>query len=268
MTADQPTDGPAPRRAAPPDPGLDEFGQPASTRTVPEEPSATSPTTPEELPAATRTVPEERPVRNEPDASRRAVEVPDQPAGVIATLEAPPVPVVGVPDDPRTGEPRVPLVVRVASALSFLAVAGVTVGLLLVYWDAVPKENFANASWLMGQFVTEPGSIGRVLLAVAVTVITLLIAVPLAITGYYAWAGYRWSRISGLIGAVLSFGALTLNVYAWSTIPLAAVAAGLLWLPPASRYFLAWRARRHPQEVFAPPTVDVFYGPLPKYRTD
>src|SRR4051812_11115824 len=77
------------------------------------------------------------------------------PDAAIATLEAPPTPVGTVPDDPRTGEPRVPWVVRIASALSFTAVATVVVPLLLVYWDAIPKENFARASWLMGQFVTE-----------------------------------------------------------------------------------------------------------------
>lgn len=259
MTADEPT---APRRLAPPE----------SFPTVPEEfptgPDQPPTTAPEELPAPSSTVPEELPARNEPEASRRAADAQlDQP-GPIATLDAPPVPVVGVPDNPRTGEPRVPRTVLAASALSFLAVAGVTIGLLWVYWDAVPKENFANASWLMGRFVTEPGSAARVLLAVAVTAIALLIAIPMALTGYYAWAGYRWSRISGTVGAVLSFGALTLNVCAWSTIPLAVVAAGLLWTPPASRYFVAWWARRHPQQVFAPPTVDVYYGPLPKYRTD
>lgn len=241
MTAEEPMPA-APRRLAPPDPTA-----------VPEEPAA----------------------RSEPEAPRRNAELPDAPTsavdrsgGAIATLTAPPVPVIGVPDDPRTGEPRVPRTVLAATGLALLAVANVTVGLLWVYWDAVPKENFANASWLMGQFVTEPGSTARVLLAVAVTAIALLIAVPLALTGYYAWAGYRWSRISGIVGAVLSVGALTLNVYAWSTVPLAVVAAGLLWLPPASRFFLAWRARRHPQQVFAPPTVDVFYGPLPRYRQD
>ena len=161
-----------------------------------------------------------------------------------------------------------PLALRTFAMFFANMAIGVTIGLLWVYWDAVPKENFANASWLMGRFVTEPGSAARVLLAVAVTAIALLIAIPMALTGYYAWAGYRWSRISGTVGAVLSFGALTLNVYAWSTIPLAVVAAGLLWTPPASRYFVAWWARRHPQQVFAPPTVDVYYGPLPKYRTD
>jgi hypothetical protein len=184
----------------------------------------------------------------------------------IASLEAPPVPVIGVPDDPRTGEPRIPGLVRVASVLSFVGVANIAGALLVVYWGAIDKFRFAEASWLMGQFVTEPGSLGRVLLAVAVTVITLLIAVPLAITGYYSWAGYRWTRISAIIAAVLSFGVLTLNVWAWPTIVWAAAAAVLLWTPPAARYFLAWHARRRPEQVFAPPTTDVFYGPLPRYR--
>ena len=132
--------------------------------------------------------------------------------------------------------------------------------------NGCPSDGFASASWLMGQFVTEPGSLGRVLLAVAVTVIALVICAPLAITGYYAWTGYRWTRVSGLIGAAVSFGALTLVPSAWAAIPLAAVAAGLLWLPAATRYFAAWTARRHPAEVFAPPTTDVYYGPLPRYR--
>lgn len=184
----------------------------------------------------------------------------------IATLDAPPVPVAIVPDDPRTGEPRIPWVVRIASVLSQLAVAVVIGSLLWVYWRAVDVDGFASASWLMGQFVTEPGSLGRVLLAVAVTVIALVVCAPLAITGYYAWTGYRWTRVSGLIGAAVSFGALTLVSPAWAAIPLAAVAAGLLWLPAATRYFAAWTARRHPAEVFAPPTTDVYYGPLPRYR--
>ncbi|WP_198018414.1 hypothetical protein, partial [Sedimentibacter sp. B4] len=71
----------------------------------------------------------------------------DQSGGAIATLEAPPVPVIGVPDDPRTGEPRIPRTVVLASVLSFLSLANVVAGLLLVYWDAVPRDNFPHASW-------------------------------------------------------------------------------------------------------------------------
>ncbi len=190
------------------------------------------------------------------------------PAPLIATLDAPPTPGPEVPDDPRTGEPRVPWAVRVAGALSFLAVANVMAALLVVYAGAVDKLRFAEASWLMGQFVTEPGSLGRVLLSVSVTVIALLVAVPPALTGYYAWAGYRWTRVGALIGAASSFGVLTLNLWAWPTIAWAAAASALLWTPPAGRFFRAWHARRHPPEQFAPPVGGVYYGPLPRYRQD
>ncbi len=187
-----------------------------------------------------------------------------EPAATIATLDPPPPLVVGVPDDPRTGEPRRPLVVAAATVLCWLAVAATGVSVLWVYWDAIFR--FAQASWLMGQFETAPGSLERVLLAVAVTVIALIVATANAIVGYYAWTGYRWTRIAGLVSAALTFGALVLNRPGWLAIPFALVGAGLLWLPQAGAFFTAWRARRHPEQEFAPPTTNVEYGPLPRYR--
>ena len=173
----------------------------------------------------------------------------------IGTLVPPPAAVVGVPIAPRTGEPRRPRVVAIATVLCWLA-----------YWDAV--DRFAEASWLMGQFVTAPGSLERVLLAVAVTVIGILVGTVNAILGYYAWTGYRWTRIAGLVSAALTFGVLVLNQLAWLAIPVAVAGAALLWLPPAGAFFTAWTVRRHPEQVFAPPTVDVVYGPLARYRKD
>lgn len=182
----------------------------------------------------------------------------------IATVVPPPPLVVGVPINPRTGEPRRPVLIVVATVLCWLAVAITAGSLLWVYWDAISR--FPLASWLMGQFVTEPGSLERVLLAVSVTVVAVIIGTANAIVGYYAFTGYRWTRIAGLISAALTFGALVLNQLGWYAIPAAVVGAGLLWLPPAKAFFTAWTARRHPQQVFAPPTVDVVYGPLPRYR--
>ncbi|HEY3406838.1 MAG TPA: hypothetical protein VGK53_01555 [Propionicimonas sp.] len=182
----------------------------------------------------------------------------------IATVVPPPPLVVGVPINPRTGEPRRPVVIVIATVLCWLAVAITAASVLWVYWDAISR--FAQASWLMGQFVTEPGSLGRVLLAVAVTAVAIIIGTANAIVGYYAFTGYRWTRIAGLIGAVLTCGALVLNQLGWYAIPASVLGAALLWLPPATKFFIAWTARRHPQEVFAPPTIDVVYGPLPRYR--
>ena len=184
----------------------------------------------------------------------------------IGTLVPPPAAVVGVPIAPRTGEPRRPRVVAIATVLCWLAVAVTGAALLWVYWDAV--DRFAEASWLMGQFVTAPGSLERVLLAVAVTVIGILVGTANAILGYYTWTGYRWTRIAGLVSAALTFGVLVLNQLAWLAIPVAVAGAALLWLPPAGAFFTAWTVRRHPEQVFAPPTVDVVYGPLARYRKD
>ena len=241
MTADQPANSPAPRRLLAED-------------------AAGSPPWDEDL--AEVSEPAESPGEAVPDEAALATTTQTD----IATLEAPPSAVVGVPDDPRTGEPRRPMVLRLATVLCWLAVAVTGVSLLWIYWDAVPPERFATASWLMGQFPSAPGSLERVLLAVAVTVIGLLIGTANAIVGYYAWTGYRWTRIAGLISAALSFGALVLNPFAWAAIPLAVVGAGLLWLPISGRFFTAWHARRHPQQVFSPPVTDVYYGPLPRYR--
>jgi hypothetical protein len=197
-------------------------------------------------------------------AQDAALEPQQQAPAPIATVAPPPPLVVGVPINPRTGEPRRPVVIVLATVLCWLAVAVTAASVLWVYWDAVSR--FAQASWLMGQFVTEPGSLGRVLLAVAVTVVAIIIGTANAIVGYYAFTGYRWTRIAGLISAALTCGALVLNELGWYAIPAAVLGAALLWLPPAKKFFIAWTARRHPQQVFAPPTVDVVYGPLPRYR--
>ena len=248
--------------------------------TADETPAATKPTAVAETPAATKpTAVAETPGATEPpmmaEASRATepatVSVPDetgaQASEEIATLDAASLSDGRlVPEDPRTGEPRRPVAIILSTVACWLAVAVAGGSLLWIYWNAVPIEGFAQASWLMGQFVTEPGSLERVLLAVAVTVIGIVIGVANAIVGYYAWVGYRWTRIAGLISAGLSFGALTLNQPAWVAIPLAVFGAALLWLPPARRFFATWQLRRHPDPVFAPPTTNVYYGPLPRYR--
>lgn len=203
----------------------------------------------------------------------------------IATW-APPDPAAShpAPLSSRTGEPTRVWTVWLASVASYLAVGVLAVAVVMIYWRAAvigsltfdqasgewhyqfDASRFTEASWLMAQFETDPGSLERVLLAVAVTVIVLLIAIACAITGYYAYDGRRWTRWSALIALALSGMALMLNPVAIAAIGLAAVAAGALWLPPSGRYFAAWQAVRHRQPVFSEPLEQVHYGPLPRYR--
>ena len=202
----------------------------------------------------------------------------------IATWPAPdPAAGLPVPLSRRTGEPTRVWTIWVASAASYLAVAVLAVALITVYWRAAvigsltfdeatgewtyqfDAAQFMQASWLMAQFETEPGSLGRVLLAVAVTLIVLLIGIACALTGYYAYDGRAWTRWSALIALAVSAMALMLNPLATAAIGLAAIAAAAVWLPPSRRYFAAWRAARHHEPVFSAPPEHVHYGPLPRY---
>ncbi|MCA0252546.1 MAG: hypothetical protein LCH76_09720 [Actinobacteria bacterium] len=203
----------------------------------------------------------------------------------IATWSAPePARAQASPISARTGEPTRVWTIWVAAVASYLAVAVIGVATVMIYWNAAvigsltfdqasgewtyefDGGRFAQAAWLMGQFETEPGSLGRVLLAVAVTVIALLIGISAAITGYYVYDGRAWTRWSALIALGLSGLSLMLNPLAAAAIGLTALAAGAVWLPPSSRYFAAWRAVRHHEPVFSPPHDDVRYGPLPRFR--
>lgn len=196
---------------------------------------------------------------------------PVDPAGV-AVIPAIPPPTQPHPIDPRTGEPRPPWAVRCAATALFLSAAVTGVAVLLVYWVAagpelgVELDRFGEASVLMGLWHTQPGSVWRVLLAIAVTVVAIVVAGVTSVVGYYSYAGYRWTRLGGLVAFGVSCLALLLNQLAWAALPLAALGAGLLWLPSTDRYFAAWHARRHPEPVYAPPVAAVHYGPLPRYR--
>ena len=267
MTSDQPA--PARRLAAgEPSPGWGAQPQPAPSRAFVDAPApqpvhGEAPAVPQpvhgEAPAVPQPAPTEFPTTQ--SAPLPAAEPP---------LQAPlPAAAAAVPDNPRTGEPRRPVSILIGSALCFAAVANLAGALLWLYWTAVPVpvDGFAKAAWLLGLFPAEPGSGTRVILVSAATLIALLIAVPLTITGYYSWKGYRWTRVSGLISVALSLGTLTLNLPAWPVILLAAVGTGLLWLPSSRRFFDTWQARRHPPEVFAPPTNYVRYGPAQRYRS-
>lgn len=183
----------------------------------------------------------------------------------IATWTAPAPTASGVvPLSARTGEPTRVWTIWVAAAAGFLATAAVAVSVVTVYLTAI--VNFPRASTLMALVPTQIASLERVLLAVAVTVIAIVIGAACSITAYYAYDGRRWTRWAALIAVALSASALLLNVIAVLAIGLAAVMAVALWLPPSTRYFAAWQAARHHDPVFSEPFDDVYYGPLPRYR--
>lgn len=214
----------------------------------------------------------------QPAASGDVAPATGQPAEAITTLPAQPTaPPTLAPLSAKTGEPVRPWTVWASTAMFLGAVVSAMVGLALVMWDLaspfvkvedgyVKQDRFATASWLSGQWVTEPGSGWRVLIAVGATLIAFLVAATSAVVGFYAFRGYRWTAIGGVVAAATSLLTLTLNRPAWLAMGFAVLGAAPLWLPATGRFFARWYQLRHPEQVFSEPVDQVFYGPLPRYR--
>jgi hypothetical protein len=182
------------------------------------------------------------------------------------------------PLDERTGQPVRPWTVWVSAVLMFGGAATVVAGLLLAMWQmASPwqevgpgvftqEDKFNTATWLTAQFPSPPASGMRVLFAIVCCLIAVLVAGTATVAGYYAFAGYRWTRIGGLVAVGVSLLALLLTPIASISIGLIALGAAPLWLPATSRFFARWWLLRHPQVAYSEPIDQVFYGPLARYR--
>ena len=168
------------------------------------------------------------------------------------------------PLDPRTGEPRRPWAVRVASGALDLGGTLAIAGLLQAMWLSV--DTFADAAWLHRVVATEPGDLVRVALVTATTVVALVVTAAAVVTAYYAWWGYGWTRRAGLVAVALAPLTLMMNPLAAAGIAPIALGAALLWLPVAREFSERWRALRHPVVPESTVPGDVFYGPLPRYR--
>lgn len=178
----------------------------------------------------------------------------------------------------RTGQPVRPWTVWTSAILLFGGAAAVIVGLLLAMWQmATPwlevdpgvfagNDQFNSATWLTAQFPSEPASGMRVLFAILCCLIAVLVAGTAGVAGYYAFAGYRWTRIGGLVAFGVSLLSLLLNPTAAISIGFVALGAAPLWLPATTRFFARWQLIRHPQTAYSAPINQVCYGPLPRYR--
>jgi hypothetical protein len=202
-----------------------------------------------------------------------------EPAPTVASLPA--LPTTGAalaPLHARTGQPVRPWSIWAAAVLLFVGATVVAVGLFQAMWAMASPwvrvnaqewtkiDKFNEATWLTATFPTEPAAGLRVLFAVLCCLVTVLVAGTAATVGYHAFAGYRWTRIGGLVAVVVGLLALLLNpVAAWSIAPIA-LGAGLLWLPTNRPFFARWSAMRHPEPRYSAPVENVLYGPLPRFR--
>lgn len=165
--------------------------------------------------------------------------------------------------DPRTAEPRRPWLAWVVLTAYFAAAATVIVALVRGMWTSV--GDFPASAWLQGAVPTDYGSPVRLALAAAVWLSAVVVATVAVTVGYYAWAGYSWTRWAGLV--CLAVGGLSFLGNSWGPWCLAGIAVGaaLTWLPTMRAFQADWTAVRHPARTEPPVAGPVAYGPLPRY---
>lgn len=184
--------------------------------------------------------------------------------GGIATL--PPLDDATVersPINPSTGEPRRPPVIWISALLGYLATVIVAVAVSQVLWRSV--ESFAEASWINQTMDTDPGSWVRVAFSIINAVTAAVVGGASAFVAYHAFCGAGWTRWGGIAATGISLLSLLLTPLAAISIAPTAIAAGLLWLRPARRYFNAWDAQREWKVRTVALPASIRYGPVPRY---
>ncbi|MFT3888003.1 MAG: hypothetical protein QM713_07565 [Arachnia sp.] len=173
----------------------------------------------------------------------------------------------GVERSPRTGEPRRPVVVGIAAALTYLAAAAVAVAYGAHWWDAAHPETYPSSARLISWVKPDPGKWLSLTLEGVLAAAAVLAAGAPAVSAFQAWNGWRWSRWAGLIGIALTGGFLAItSTWALPALALAVVGAALLWLPPVARYLADWDRVRAERPVPYRRPDSIFYGRLPRFR--
>lgn len=173
----------------------------------------------------------------------------------------------GVPLSRRTGEPRRPVVLALASVLLYLAVASAVGAYAWHWWMAAHPASYANSAWLIAWTDPAPGTWLSLTLEVALAAALALAAGAAGIAGFQAWNGWRWARWAGLVAAALMGGFMAItHWYAAVPVGLTALGAGLLFLPPVTRYFRHWTQVRATRPAPYRRPGEIHYGRLARFR--
>lgn len=162
-------------------------------------------------------------------------------------------------------EPQRPLLGWFASGLLLLGAGLSMAGLLMAMWQSI--FDFPHAAWLNGCFETGLGDKLRIVLVVILFVIGLTTATLASIGAWYSWLGYRWTRTWSLVTTGVSLLTLLINPLAASSIVAIGIATGLLWTRPVRVWLETWLQIRRPLKTRQAAASEIYYGPLPRYRS-
>jgi hypothetical protein len=186
----------------------------------------------------------------------------------IATLPLQAVEEADYPLSARTGEPQRPGVIFGAIVAGWVSVATTVGAFAYWWWQAASVTGFHGSARLLGWFGPDPVSWAAVALVVVVAALGVLMVAAAGMVAYNAWAGNGWIRLGSLVGlAVTGVSFLLSWFFSAAMVPLA-VAALLVWLPSAGRFFAAMKDLHTPRPRVVP-TTGIRYGRQPLIgRTD
>lgn len=142
--------------------------------------------------------------------------------------------------DEKTGEPKHPAVIWASTAL-FVVASIFAFGCYWFYWwRAIHMGTFAHSANLIAWLDPRPGSAGSIVAVCILAAVGCLVSAAPAVTGYNAWRGNRWCRCAGVVAVGITVLCILFFPLAMVATALTAIAAGLLWLPAAGKYFDAW----------------------------
>ncbi|MCL1922869.1 MAG: hypothetical protein FWG15_03255 [Propionibacteriaceae bacterium] len=162
----------------------------------------------------------------------------------------------------RTGEPRHPVLLVIASLLCWLSVP-VTIVAYARWWIICSGvDGFHYSAWLLERLEPPPVSWLAVIMVMVVGLITALMVIAAGIAGYNAWKGQLWVRFGvwGLLGVT----GLSYLLNWWFMVAMIPLALGgiLLLFPPYGAYCQAVEEfHAVPKPVV--PTSGIKYGPQP-----
>jgi hypothetical protein len=171
----------------------------------------------------------------------------------------------GIPVSEATGQPRRDPVMLIGIGFLYASSLVSVAALVKAWWSMIHLHTFPTSIRMVEWAKPDSWSLTAVLLAVAAAAAGATMVAAPAIAGFNAWNGYRWSRIAAIVAVGLSLLSILLNDWAYAAIPLAAIGAGVLWLPPVTRYFGHWQAFRAPEPRYPRDLSNVHYGPEPRY---
>lgn len=172
-----------------------------------------------------------------------------------------------VPLSERTGQPRRPIIAGVGAIASYFAALALTISYGIHWWDAAHPRTYPSSSRLVTWLDPEPGKWLSLTLEGVLALALVIAAGSVAVAGFQAWNGWRWSRWAGLVAVGFTAGfAAVVNDWAYIGIGLAVVSAVLIFLPPMTKYFSQWDRVRN--ETIAPyrRPERIYYGRLPRFR--